>query len=45
MRKFDLISSNNAVSSTEPMQVLDDQSKAYFNFINSLQTKFHERIL
>ena len=39
MRKFDLISSKNVVSSIKCMQVLDEQSKAYFNFINSLHSE------
>ena len=39
MRKTGLISSNNSVPSTKDMQVLDEQSKAYFNFINSLKSE------
>ena len=42
MRKTSLInkiSSKKAVSTTKNMQVLDEQSKAYFNFINSLKTE------
>jgi hypothetical protein len=39
MRKFDLIRSKNVVSSFKYMQVLDEQSKAYFNFINSLHSE------
>ena len=35
MRKTGLISSNNSGPSIKDMQVLDEQSKAYFNFINS----------
>ena len=39
MRKTSLISSNNSLPSTKDMQVLDEQSKAYFNFINSLKSE------
>jgi len=42
MRKYDLInniSSKNPVPSTKSMQVLDEQSKAYFNFINTLHSE------
>jgi hypothetical protein len=42
MRKTGLInriSSQDVVSSTKDMQVLDQQSKAYFNFINSLKSE------
>jgi integrase len=39
MRKFDLIRSKSVVSSIKCMQVLDEQSKAYFNFINSLHSE------
>lgn len=39
MRKTGLISSNNSVTSTKDMQVLDEQSKVYFNFINSLKSE------
>jgi hypothetical protein len=42
MRKSGLInnvSSKNIVSSTRDMQVLNEQSKAYFNFINSLKSE------
>jgi hypothetical protein len=42
MRKSGLInnvSSKNIVSSTRDMQVLNEQSKAYFNFINSLNSE------
>ena len=42
MRKYDLInkiSSKNVVPSIKNMQVLDEQSKAYFNFINSLHSE------
>ncbi|MDP9305891.1 MAG: site-specific integrase [Thermoproteota archaeon] len=41
MRRIDSInkiSSNNVVQSAKSMQVLDEQSKAYFNFINSLDS-------
>ncbi|MGE5684799.1 MAG: hypothetical protein ACM3ZS_06615, partial [Nitrososphaerota archaeon] len=44
MRKTGLISSNNTVSSTKDMQVLNEQSKAYFNFINSLRSESKEKI-
>ena len=33
------ISSKKVVSSKKSMQVLDEQSKAYFNFINSLRSE------
>ncbi len=33
------ISSKKAVSGKESMQVMDEQSKAYFNFINSLRSE------
>lgn len=33
------ISSKKAVTGKESMQVLDEQSKAYFNFINSLRSE------
>ena len=42
MRKTGLInnvSSKSIVPSINDMQVLDEQSKAYFNFINSLKSK------
>jgi len=42
MRRIDSInkiSSNNVVQSAKSMQVLDEQSKAYFNFINSLNSQ------
>lgn len=42
MRKTGLISSNNSNNSgpnIKDMQVLDEQSKAYFNFINSLKSE------
>lgn len=42
MHKGDLInkiSSNHVVPSVKSMQVLDEQSKAYFNFINSLNSE------
>lgn len=39
MRKTGLISSNNSGPSTKDMQVLDKQSEAYFNFINSLKAE------
>lgn len=42
MRKSGLInnvSSKNIVSSTRDMQILNEQSKAYFNFINSLKSE------
>jgi hypothetical protein len=39
MRNYGLISSNNTVPSTKDMQVLDEQSKVYFNFINSLKSE------
>ena len=42
MRKNGLInnvSSKNIVSSIKDMQVLNEQSKAYVNFINSLKTQ------
>ena len=42
MHKGDLInkiSSNHVVPSVKSMQVLDEQSKAYFNFINSLHSE------
>ena len=42
MRKTGLInkiSSTNIVPSIKDMQVLDEQSKAYFNFINSLKSE------
>ena len=42
MRKTGLInnvSSKNIVPSIHDMQVLDEQSKAYFNFINSLKSE------
>ncbi|MDW0136429.1 MAG: hypothetical protein QOK70_01480 [Nitrososphaeraceae archaeon] len=42
MRKTSLInkiSSKNVVSSIRDMQVLDEASKAYFNFINSLKSE------
>ena len=42
MHKGDLInkiSSNDVVPSVKSMQVLDEQSKAYFNFINSLNSE------
>ena len=42
MRKYDLInkiSSKNVVPRIKNMQVLDEQSKAYFNFINSLHSE------
>ena len=42
MRKTSLInkiSSKKAVSGKKSMQVLDEQSKAYFNFINSLRSE------
>lgn len=40
MCKTGLTSSNNSGPSIKDMQVLDEQSKAYFNFINSL-TRTH----
>lgn len=40
MRK---ISSKNTVPSIRNMQVLDEQSKAYFNFINSLKSESTRR--
>jgi len=42
MRKTGLInkiSSKNVVPSKKDMQVLDEQSKAYFNFINSIKSE------
>ena len=42
MRKYDLInkiSSKNVVPSIKNMQVFEEQSKAYFNFINSLHSE------
>jgi hypothetical protein len=42
MHRIDLInkiSSKNVVPSVKSMQVLDEQSKAYFNFINSLNSE------
>ena len=42
MRRIDLInkiSSNNVVQSVKSMQVLDEQSEAYYNFINSLNSQ------
>lgn len=39
MRKTGLISSKDRGSTTQNMQVLDQQSKAYFNFINSLKSE------
>ncbi|MDP9210615.1 MAG: hypothetical protein M3N27_01315 [Thermoproteota archaeon] len=41
MRETGLISSssNNSGPSIQDMQVLDEQSKAYFNFINSLKSE------
>jgi hypothetical protein len=42
MRKTGLInkiSSKNTVPSIKDMQVLDEQSKAYYNFINSLKSE------
>jgi integrase len=39
MNKAGLISSISAGRSTKDMQVLDEQSKAYFNFINSLKSE------
>jgi hypothetical protein len=36
MRKYGLISSDNTVPSAKDMQVLDEQSDVYYNFINSL---------
>lgn len=42
MRKTSLInkiSSKNVVSNIRDMQVLDEASKAYFNFINSLKSE------
>ena len=39
MRKTGLISSKDRGSATQNMQVLDEQSKAYFNFINSLKSE------
>ena len=42
MRKYDLInniSSKNVVPSIKSMQVLDEQSKPYFNFINTLHSE------
>ena len=42
MRKSGLInnvSSKNIVSSTRDMQILNEQSKVYFNFINSLKSE------
>jgi hypothetical protein len=42
MRRHGLInkiSSKNIVSSVKSMQVLDEQSNVYFNFINSLKSE------
>jgi len=42
MRRIDLInkiSSKKLVPSTKGMQVLDEQSNVYFNFINSLNSE------
>lgn len=46
MRKNGLInkiSSKNIVPSVKSMQVLDEQSNVYFNFINSLKYRFTQR--
>ena len=39
MYKIDLISSKDVDLSIKSMQVLDEQSKAYFNFINTLHSE------
>ena len=42
MRKYDLIkniSSKNVVPRIKNMQVLQEQSEAYFNFINTLHSE------
>ena len=42
MRKYDLInkiSSKNVVPRIKSMQVLEEQSEAYFNFINTLHSE------
>ena len=47
MRKNGLInnvSSKNIVSSIRDMQVLNEQSKAYVNFINSLKTQSTKKL-
>ncbi len=39
MHKSDLISSIETPQRTKVMQFLDEQSEAYFNFINSLKSE------
>lgn len=44
MHKCDLISSHVKGRSSKPMQLLDEDSEVYFNFINSLHSHSTKKI-